>query len=236
MRRGRAPLPGLLLAVALPLGIVATSAAAALSVHVTFPMSDSSIGDRASAACGFRVCATDSGQGQLEVFFDANGTAVRMQVHENTEPRRLRERCLPCADHEALPSASAMPAWQTFAAATRFRRRRALTAVIPKPRRSSHVRSAGQRPYAQEKEGAVHSRCRRLGGGSAGCLPRPGRHRIRAAGQRSVARCAQADSGPGERPAGCDDLAREGRPDGPATCRRLDRSVQRMRRARAGPS
>ena len=65
MRRGRAPLPGLLLAVALPLGIVATSAAAAPPVHVTSPMSDSFIGDGASAACGFQVNTTDSGQGPL---------------------------------------------------------------------------------------------------------------------------------------------------------------------------
>ena len=159
-----------------------------------------------------------------------------MQVHENTKPRRLRERCLPCADHAAFRSRSAMPGRQRFAAATRFRRRRAPTAVNPNPRRSSHVHSACQRPYAQEKEGGVRRRCRRLGGGSAGCLHRPGRRRFRTPGQRSVARCAQADPGPGERPAGCDDLAREGRPDGPAARRQLDRSVQRMRQPGLGPA
>jgi hypothetical protein len=76
----------LLLAVALPLGIVASSAAAA---HV-------------GAACGFQVSATDSGQGHFEVFFDANGTAVRMQVHENTKPRCLRERCFPLCRSRAI--------------------------------------------------------------------------------------------------------------------------------------
>src|SRR3954471_18597597 len=65
MRRGRAPLPRLLLAAALPLGIDASSAAAAPPVHVTFPMSDPFIGDGASAACGFQASATDSGHGPL---------------------------------------------------------------------------------------------------------------------------------------------------------------------------
>jgi hypothetical protein len=51
MRRGPAPLPGLLLAVAQPLGSVATTAAAA--PPVLFPISESLIGDGASAARAF---------------------------------------------------------------------------------------------------------------------------------------------------------------------------------------
>jgi hypothetical protein len=59
MRRGRAPLPGWLLALAVPLGIVATSAAAVSPVHVTLPMSDSLIGDGARAASATK--GTDRG-------------------------------------------------------------------------------------------------------------------------------------------------------------------------------
>ena len=174
--------------------------------------------------------------GHFEVFLDAKAMALGDARPEDAKPRRLRERGLPCADHAAFRSRSAMPGRQRLAAATRFRRRRPPTAANPNPRRSTHVRSASQRPYGQEKEGGANRRCRRLGRGRAGCLHGPERRRFRKPGPGSVARCPQADSGPGERPAGCDDLAREGRPDGPAARRQLDRAVWLMRQPGLGPA
>ena len=141
-------------------------------------MSVSFIGDGASAGCGFQV----SGSGAFRALLRRQRHGRADAGPRNTKLVASREMS-PCADHAAFRSRSAMPGRQRFAAATRFRRLRAPTAVNPNPRRSSHVHSACQRPYAQEKEGGVHRRCRRLGGGSAGCLHGPGRRRFRKPGQ-----------------------------------------------------
>ena len=56
--------------------------------------------------CCLRISVTALVTGHFEVFFDANDTAARMQVHENTKPRRLA-RDVSCADHAAFRGRSA---------------------------------------------------------------------------------------------------------------------------------
>ena len=129
-----------------------------------FPMNISFIGAATSAACGFQVRATDSCHGPVRGLLrrQRQGRAdAGPRKHQASSPR---ERCLLCRSR-GIPG----PFGIAWTAKGRCRHAISATegtdAVNPNPRRSSHVQSAGQRPYAQAKEGGVHRRCRRLGGG-----------------------------------------------------------------------
>ena len=236
MRRGRAPLPGLLLAVALPLGIVATSAAATPPVHVTSherllhrrrrkrrlrisgerDRLGSGATSRSSSTPTARRCGCRSAKTPSLVAFARDVSHVQITRHSG-------------AVRQCLDGKGSLPPRDFGDGGHRPR----LT-----PTQGGRVMSA---PHAR---GRMRRRRKAVfvvavGALLAGALAAFMGQGVAASanpGQRSVARCPQADSGPGERPAGCDDLAREGRPDGPATRRQLDRSVQRMRQPGLGPA